>query len=116
MEFTTAQITFRPGERPTIKQEIKASFAFSQRRGALEKSTDTYQKSNQGFSWLGVKTEPFDDWLETSFIEFCFPDEAYGDFIVCPVDRITQEGEWLWFPVSKVNGIDTLTERSSGLG
>lgn len=116
MEFKTAQISFRPGERPTIKREIKASFAFSQLCGALDKSTDTHQKSNQGFSWLGVKTEPFDDWLETSFIEFCFPDEAYGDFIVNPVDRVMQEGEWLWFPVSKVKGIETLTERSYGLG
>lgn len=99
MEFKTAQISFRPAERPTITREIKASFTFSQHRGALDKSTDTYQKSNQGFSWLGVKTEPFEGWLDTSLIEFCFPDEAHGDFVVYPVDSITQDGEWLWFPV-----------------
>ncbi|MDY7532407.1 hypothetical protein RGV33_12090 [Pseudomonas sp. Bout1] len=97
MEFKTAQMSFRLEDRPA--QEAKASFTFSQHRGALDKSTYTYQKSNKGFSWLAVKTEPFEGWLDTSSIEFSFPDEAYGDYTVQPGESITQDGEWLWFPV-----------------
>lgn len=116
MEFKTATISFRQLEPQATKQEIKASFAFSQYQGALNICTDTYQRSYPGYSWLGVKTEPFDDWLATVFIEFCFPDDAYGTFEVYPAGSIAQMGEWLWFPVSKVNGIETYVERSSGLG
>ena len=99
MEFKTAQIDFRPGQEPLQGQALTAAFAFSDHRRALDLSTDTYRASSQGFSWLGVKTEPFEGWLDTSLIEFSFPDEAYGDYAVHPREPITQDGEWLWFPV-----------------
>jgi len=100
MEFKTAHISFGPREPLTLKKEMKASFAFSQHRGNFANGiSSTYQKSNQGFGWLAVKTEPFEGWLDTSLIEFSFPDEAYGDYTVHPGESITQDGEWLWFPV-----------------
>ena len=109
MEFKTANISFGPLEARAAKHEIKASFAFSQYQGALDISTETYQRFYPGYSWLGVKTELFDGWLATVFIEFCFPDDAYGYFEVYPGIRMTQEGDWLWFPVSKINGVETFS-------
>lgn len=107
MEFKTAQIDFRPGKEPLQVHTLTAAFAFSDRRGAQDLCTNTYQESNQGFSWLGVRSEPFDRWLDTSYIYFCFPDEAYGDYTVYPGDDITQDGEWLWFPVTRAAGVTT---------
>ena len=110
MEFKTAHISFRPLDTLAAKREIEASFAFSQHHGALDKSTETYQKNRLGYCWLGVKTEPFDGWLATSFIELRFPDRRYDDFIVYPVSSIIHEGEWLWFPVVLGSGLEPLRE------
>lgn len=105
MEFQTAKIDFRPIQEPLQVQTLTAAFAFSDHRRALDLSTDTYRASSQGLSWLGVKTEPFEGWLDTSLIDFCFPDDAHGVFVVYPTDSITQDGEWLWFPVTRTPGI-----------
>jgi len=105
MEFKTAQIDFGTPLEHNQEKVFTAAFAFSQHQGSLDMSIDTYHKSNQGFSWLGVKVDPFDGWLDTFFIRFCFPHEAYGDYTVYPGNRIIQDGEWLWFPVTRTPGV-----------
>lgn len=105
MDFKIAQINFRPSQKPLQVQTLTTAFTFSEHRKAVDLSTNTYQESNQGFSWLGVRTEPFDGWLDTGYIDFCFPDEAYGDYTVYLGDDITQDGEWLWFPVTRTPGV-----------
>ena len=110
MEFKTAEISFRSAQQPTLKKDLRTPFAFSQHRRSLDQSTESYQESTQGFSWLGVKTEPFDGWLDTALIEFCLPDESHGDYMVAPGDSIMQEGEWLWFKVSQCQGVEPFSE------
>ncbi|KTC10351.1 hypothetical protein AO391_24810 [Pseudomonas marginalis ICMP 9505] len=107
MELKTAQIDFRLCQKPLKVQTLTAAFAFSEHRGAMDLSTNTYQESNQGFSWLGVRTEPFDGWPDTGYIDFCFPDEAYGYYVVYLDGEITQDGEWLWFPVTRSARVST---------
>lgn len=107
MELKTAQIDFRPYQKPLQVRSLTAAFAFSEHCGALDLSNDTYRASSQGFSWLGVQTEPSDGWLDTSSIDFGFPDEKYGDYTVYLGDDITQNGEWVWFPVTRTPGISS---------
>ncbi|WP_148049698.1 hypothetical protein [Pseudomonas brassicacearum] len=69
MEYKKAEIVVRKetGQPKTLPE---VAFTFNQNRPSLSQNIAAYKPGTDGHCWLGIKTEPFEDWAQQPSLIF----------------------------------------------
>ena len=102
MAFEEADIDINEGADSHIRL-TGVAYHFSPGERSLYSGADGSVGTVQRAGWLGLKTEPFKGWLSAQTISTA---SAHGARYLFEVKRNfhnpLQDGEWLWFPASRV--------------